>query len=117
MGDGHNEDSHGGSRIREAVDMRCSGANLTKGILPFMLGAAAVILLAFSVIGCAVPGVVGDAGTLPTSDSTATTLPDATATTTTSAGQQAASTTTVAAAGTTTVRVYFPRLNSSVQRL
>jgi germination protein M len=89
--------------------MRCSGANLTKGILPFMLGAAAVILLAFSVIGCAVPGVVGDAGTLPTSDSTATTLPDATATTTTSAGQQAASTTTVAAAGTTTVRVYFSR--------
>jgi germination protein M len=87
--------------------MSCLRMDSSKRTWLLFLGAAAMVLLSFSAVGCDVPGIVGDAGTLTTGGSTATTLPGET--TTTAAGQQTASTATTASADTMTVRVYFSR--------
>ena len=49
--------------------MRYSRVHHSKRAWVLLLGVAAMVLLAFSVVGCEVPGVVGDGGTLTTGDS------------------------------------------------
>ncbi len=65
--------------------------------------AAAVVSISLALAACEVPDLVGDAGTLTTGETTATTTPGSA---TTTAGQATPATTTPAG-GTVAVRVYF----------
>jgi germination protein M len=75
-----------------------------------VLGLAAGItaFVAVTAVGCGMADVVGDGGTILTTDSPATTLPGGT-TTTLDGVEPDSPTTTAAATGTTTVRAYFSR--------
>jgi germination protein M len=86
--------------------MRYLKMDLRKRTWLLPLGAVALLALAVVLVGCDVPGVVGDAGTLGNADATTTTLPSAT---TATVSGQPESTTTTAGADSTTVRVYFSR--------
>lgn len=87
--------------------MRRWGSESSGPRCPFLLAAAVVVLLALGAMGCDLPAVVGDAGTLTTADSPST-APQG-ATTTTRLSQAEGSTTTSAASATAKVRVYFSR--------
>ncbi len=88
--------------------MKNATAGSSKRVWVLLAISAALLALTFLTVGCDISGVVGDGGTLSTSEEPGTTLPGQT-TTSASAEQPGQTTTTASATGTMTVRVYFSR--------
>ena len=84
--------------------MRRSSFRVSKRLCALVAVLTISVAVAIGAVGCDVSGLVGDGGTLSTTEPVATTLPDGT---TTLVGD--GNTTTTAATGATTFRVYFSR--------